>query len=267
MPHDHADDRYTHGHAPSVVASHAARTVENSAAYLVPHLRPGLSLLDVGCGPGSITVGLADQLAPGHVVGIDRSPEVLPTGPETARDNLTFTTGDVYALDVDDATFDVVHAHQVLHHLTDPVAALREMARVAKPGGLLAVREADYPAMVWWPESAALTRWREVFLAQAQANGVTMAAARRLRGWANAAGLDDITLSTSTWLYADQQSASWWGQSWRERALESSFASRALELDLLDQQGLDVISRGWDEWSRHPDAFFSILHGELLARV
>jgi hypothetical protein len=55
---------YTHGHHESVLRSHAWRTVENSAAYLVPHLRPGLSLLDVGSGPGTITVDLAERLAP-----------------------------------------------------------------------------------------------------------------------------------------------------------------------------------------------------------
>jgi ubiquinone/menaquinone biosynthesis C-methylase UbiE len=64
---------YTHGHHESVLRSHRWRTVENSAAYLVPFLRPGLDLLDVGCGPGSITQDFATRVAPGRVCGLDRS--------------------------------------------------------------------------------------------------------------------------------------------------------------------------------------------------
>ena len=68
---------YTHGHHESVLRSHRWRTVENSAAYLIPHLRPGLSLLDVGCGPGTITADFAGRLAPGRVCGIDPSADVV----------------------------------------------------------------------------------------------------------------------------------------------------------------------------------------------
>ena len=99
----------------------------------------------------------------GHVTAIDAVPDIVAkAAADVPRDNLTFTTGDVYALDYPDATFDVVHAHQVLQHLTDPVAALREMRRVAKPGGLIAARDGDYGAMVWYPDLPVLTQWREL---------------------------------------------------------------------------------------------------------
>ena len=70
-------EKYTHGHHESVLKSHTWRTIENSAAYLESRLQPGLSLLDVGCGPGTITVEFADRLAPGRVVGLDASAEVI----------------------------------------------------------------------------------------------------------------------------------------------------------------------------------------------
>src|SRR4051794_23454404 len=131
-------DTYTHGHADSVLQSHRWRTVENSAAYLAPHLRPGLGVLDVGCGPGTITVDLAERVAPGRVVGLDVSADPLDEARALAAGRgvqVPFEVGDVYALGAPDDSFDVVHAHQVLQHLTDPVAALREMARVCRPGG------------------------------------------------------------------------------------------------------------------------------------
>lgn len=125
-------DVYTHGHHESVLRNHRWRTAENSAAYLLTKLTPEMSILDVGCGPGTITAGLADRVPAGHVTGIDAEPGVLEqaSGLAAGRDNLSFATGDVYALDYPDDAFCVVHAHQVLQHLGDPVVALREMRRV-----------------------------------------------------------------------------------------------------------------------------------------
>ena len=133
---------YTHGHHESVLRSHRWRTAENSAAYLLPHLKPHMRILDVGCGPGTITAGLAGYVPQGHVTGIDAAPDIVEQAREltAGRENLDFTTGEVYALDYPDDTFCVVHAHQVLQHLSDPVRALREMHRVTKPGGLVAAR-------------------------------------------------------------------------------------------------------------------------------
>src|SRR3954468_11434678 len=130
---------YTHGHAESVLRSHRTRTAENSAAYLLPHLRSGMSLLDVGSGPGTITADLAERVAPGRVTALEASEAALAhTRAEVERrgcENVDHVVGDVHALDLppasfDSASFDVVHAHQVLQHLPDPVAALREMIRV-----------------------------------------------------------------------------------------------------------------------------------------
>src|SRR5579862_456518 len=144
---------YTHGHHESVLRSHRWRTVENSAAYLAAHLEAGTHVLDVGCGPGTITVDIARRVAPGHVLGIDASADVVAQAQAGAAgvDNVEFTTGDIYALDLPDASFDVVHAHQVLQHVPDPVGALREMRRVCKPEGVVVCRDSGYAAFTWYP--------------------------------------------------------------------------------------------------------------------
>src|SRR2546426_270053 len=121
-------EKYTHGHAPAVVRQHALRTAEEAAAFLLPELRPGMRLLDVGCGPGSITRGLAERLAPGLVVGVDLSRETLAAARQDAADrgltNLLYEQGSVYQLPFPDASFDVAYAHQVFQHLREPEAAL-----------------------------------------------------------------------------------------------------------------------------------------------
>src|SRR5579884_165370 len=203
-------ERYTHGHHESVVRSHRWRTADNSAAYLLPRLAPGQALLDVGCGPGTITTDLARRVAPGAVVGIDAAAGGLDQARahagEAAVDNVRFEVGDVYALAYDDGSFDVVHAHQVLQHLTDPVRALREMRRVLRPGGTLAVRDGDYGAFVWSPEDPVLDRWLELYHRVTAANGADADAGRKLYGWVRAAGFEDVVGSSSTWTYADPES-------------------------------------------------------------
>ena len=169
------------------------------------HLRPGIRILDVGCGPGTITAELADRVgADGAVVGIDASADVVAQASGTmARDNLTYAVGDVYALDADDNTFDVVHAHQVLQHLADPVAALTEMRRVCRPGGLVAARDSDYQAMSWHPQPPELREWLELYMAITRANGGNPDAGRLLLSWAQRAGFTDISSSASVVVLRD----------------------------------------------------------------
>ena len=166
---------YTHGHAEAVLRSHRWRTAANSAAYLLPRLHDGQRLLDVGSGPGTITADLARLVREVVALEVDDDAAAL-TRAELDRQgvtNATVVVGDVHALDVDalGGAFDVVHAHQVLQHVADPVRALREMLRVTRPGGIVAARDSDYGHFSWHPASAGLDRWLELYDAAARANG------------------------------------------------------------------------------------------------
>lgn len=282
-------DTYTHGHHASVLRSHEWRTAENSAGYLLDRLRPGQRLLDVGCGPGTITVDLARRVAPGRVLGVDTSAEVIeradsqavaevaappgtvppvtaPPGAGPARTvDVGFAVGDVYALDEPDGCFDVVHAHQVLQHLTDPVAALRELRRVLAPGGTLAVRDADYGGFTWAPLDARLTRWNELYHQVTARNGAEADAGRHLPAWVRAAGFSDPVVSTSTWTFADAGSRVRWGSLWAERVQRSSFALQAVEYGLADHDELAALAAAWRSWAEEPDGFFLVPHTEVLA--
>jgi ubiquinone/menaquinone biosynthesis C-methylase UbiE len=261
-------DVYIHGHHPSVLQSHTWRTAENSAGYLLPGLTPAMRILDVGCGPGTITAGLAARVELGHVTAIDAVPEIIEkAAADFPRPNLTFATGDVYALGFPDASFDVVHAHQVLQHLTDPIAALREMIRVTKPGGLIAARDGDYGAMVWYPDLPALTQWRELYQRVARAAGGEPNSGRMLHAWARQAGLADVRRSSSTWTYSTPEERQWWGNSWHDRATKSQYAVQALAGGHATRADLERIADGWLDWAAEEDGWFGIINGEILCRV
>jgi 2-polyprenyl-3-methyl-5-hydroxy-6-metoxy-1,4-benzoquinol methylase len=263
-------DTYTHGHAEPVLQSHRWRTVENSAAYLLPSLRPGLDLLDVGCGPGTITVDLATRVAPGRVLGLDLSPEPLAEARAAAERvgvDVSFQVGDVYVLEAPDESFDVVHAHQVLQHLTDPIAALREMARVCRSGGVIAVRDVDYAATTWFPADPDLDRWLDLYSRVARRNDAEPDAGRRLLSWAHAAGLRDVAATTSSWCFASPDERKWWGTSWAGRATASSFAEQAVAYGLATAAELEEIGAAWLRWAAADDGWLGMLHGELLIRV
>lgn len=263
--------RYLHGHAAPVVAAHAARTIDNSAGYLTPHLRPGMRVLDVGCGPGSITLELAQRVTPGQVIGVDASESVIVQAQAAARaasDEVTlFETADAMHLPFADDSFDIVHAHQVLQHVPDPVGLLREMTRVTRPGGLVAARDADYEAMTWAPAPPGLTQWLELYRAAARGTGGEPDAGRHLLRWAHEAGLSDVTASASVWCFADDAARQWWGEQWQRRAVESGFHDQVIAQGLAGEGEIAHVVEGWRAWTESPDGWFVIVHGEILARV
>lgn len=261
---------YTHGHHASVLRSHRWRTAENSAAYLLGRLRPGASLLDLGCGPGTITADLAALVAPGAVIAVDAAPDVLEEAgrlaAERGLDNIAFTVADVHDLPYSDGAFDVVHAHQVLQHITDPVRALGEMRRVCADDGIVAARDADFAAMTWYPEVPALDEWLSLYRRVARANGGEPDAGRRLASWARRAGFREVTSTASVWCFANPEDRAWWSGSWAERVVRSTFAERALSGGHATRDDLERISAGWRAWGADEDGWFGVLNGEIICR-
>jgi SAM-dependent methyltransferase len=201
---------------------------------------------------------------------VDRSPDPLAEARHLAARRgvaVEFALGDVYDLAAEDDSFDVVHAHQVLQHLTDPVAALRQMARVCRPGGLIAVRDVDYATVTWFPADEGLGRWLDLYSRVARRNGAEPDAGRRLLAWAHAAGLRDVTATASSWCYASEAERQWWGSSWAGRATASSFAEQARAYGLATPDELEQVAAAWLRWAAADDGWLGMMHGELLIRV
>ncbi|KAI0657154.1 methyltransferase type 11 [Cubamyces menziesii] len=265
---------YTHGHHESVLRSHSWRTAKNSAAYLLPYLKPNMTLLDIGCGPGTITTDFATILSEGHVTGLEvPNSDILDKARAYAAGrgvtNITFVAGDALALPFPDASFDVVHAHQVLQHVGDPVQMLKEMRRVTKPGGIVAAREADMGGLVWYPEIEGMKEWQQGYIQVARANGGEPEAGRRLHVWAQAAGFpkENLTLSVGPWCYYTPEERAWWSGLWADRTVSSNFATSAIKHGIYTQERLERDAATWRKWGAEEDGWFTLLNGEMIARV
>ncbi|KAG2134887.1 UbiE family methyltransferase [Suillus bovinus] len=270
---------YTHGHHESVLRSHNWRTAQNSASYLLPYIQPNMHILDIGCGPGTITLDFATLVGPtGHITGIEPSPgDILAQAQETATSrgitNVEFKIGDIFELEgiFDNRKFDIVHVHQVLQHIDrERVSeALMQMRAVTKPGGIVAVRETDFAGMTWFPDSAGMTEWVDTYQLVARANGGEPNAGRRLVAWALGAGFarDKITTSAGTWCFSTPDEREWWSRIWADRTLSSNFKTTALKSGLVDEEKLNRIADKWTEWGKSEDGWFAILHGEIICRV
>lgn len=204
---------YYYGKKPheSVAKSHGARTAETECQYMLPTLqhmvadKPDLKLLDIGCGPGSITVSLARYIPQGHVTGIDFSNSVLAKAEALAKEqnvgNVTFQTGDVFALPFEDGTFDITHSHQAVCHFIPHVAAIKELIRVTKKGGVLCMRETDLSAMHLFPPSPVLEEFWSITIEIFRRQVGTIAAGRQLKAWTVEAGIprDNIEMTVGSW--------------------------------------------------------------------
>jgi len=269
MPSAAAAAEYQLGHPPSVVARHSKRTVETAAAFFLPFLKPGMRLLDIGCGPGSITSGLARRVAPGETIGIDPSADVIATAKSlagaTTAPNLSFEVGSIYEPRFAAGTFDAVFAHQVLQHLRHPVDALRQMRALLAPGGVLGVRALDWGSTIFYPESEAMRRTLAIQFDLLRRNGAEPNAGRHLRRWFREAGFGEMRLTTSTESDADADSTRERAEMFAERIPGSSLGDRALECGVATRSDLENIAAAWRAWGRHPDAFFCFSHTEVVA--
>lgn len=185
------------------------RTFEICAGFLSDYLKPGVSIIDCGCGPGNLTIELAKRVAPGKVVGMDVDESSLAIAREMARkqsvDNVEFTQGDIYKLPYENDLFDIAYSHAVLSNLKEPVKALAEYARIVKPNGIVAVRESDYSNVLVYPEKKGLLKTFEVLGKLGSLYG-DLCIGKKLRKLFSDAGLTNTIATASCESYGDLES-------------------------------------------------------------
>lgn len=192
-------ESYTPGHSQNAADFMSKRSIHSHGQFFVSHLSPGLSVLDCGCGPGSITLGIAALVAPGRVVGVDfGSSQIERAQSSAARTgiaNVNFQTADCYSLPFPDSSFDRVFSHALMEHLADPLRAAKELYRVLKPGGVIGVCSPDWGGFVLAPPSARLSEAIEAYTSLQTRNGGDVQVGRKLGEYLKASGFKGIQMS------------------------------------------------------------------------
>jgi ubiquinone/menaquinone biosynthesis C-methylase UbiE len=244
----------------------ARRTAETHAGWFRPYLKPGISLLDCGCGPGSMTVGLAEWVAPGEVVGIDIGVESLTLAEDRIREaglnNVRVQEANVYELPFPDGSFDAAFSHAVVDHLEDNVAALREIRRVLVPGGVLGVRGSDLGGLIQYPDpDGLLRRFLEMSIEMRRRADGNPQVGRHLRGILHEAGYQNVVATASFESHGSSQAVSWIAEYMvafirRDRTM--------VERGLCDDQTLDACADAFEAWGKSPGAFLARPFGEAI---
>lgn len=246
------------------------RCATSHAAFFVPHLKPGMRLLDCGCGPGSVTIDLAEIVAPAEVIGIDTDPAQLALArlhaERTGVDNVCFEQGDVMHLPFPDQTFDAMFVHAVIEYLPKAVEAYAEIKRVLKPGGLLGSRHSDWRDLLFAPATDVTQRFFELFRQYMQHCGGEPEFDRHQFAAIRQAGFQQMRVSASCDRWTpDAERTHFVANFLANYTLSAEFAEPLVKLNLTTAAELQTISDALREWSDHPDAFLAEPWGEAVA--
>jgi ubiquinone/menaquinone biosynthesis C-methylase UbiE len=245
-----------------------ARTLTNSHPILLGLLDQGMSVLDAGCGPGTLTAEIARRVEPGPVVGMDANPEMIraaeAASPPGEIANLVFYTGDIRESGWE-GEFDVVNAARTLQWIPDPDVALSRMARAAVPGGLVVVLDFDHTRAAWSDPPKAWTRFYEAFLSWRAAGGLDNAIARRLPALCKSAGLVEIELIPRiTTVSASDADFFRVAGLWR-MVIESRGRQMVAALAITENER-EAAFHAFTEWMKGPDAIQTVDEACLVAR-
>jgi len=265
------DDLYIMGYSEAFLRILSSRTAAETCAFLMPHLKPGLRVLDAGCGPGSISVGLAEAIALGELRGIDTEPSQVEMAARAAADrglgNAEFSVADVRAMPFEDGWFDVVHCGDLLAFVSDTGAALKEIRRVLKPGGILGCREIIMDAFLIHPDPppSPLAQGYAVFADLLAADDGHPQMGKELGGHLELAGFADIQVSAAFDVYSGPERLKLvydLGEQWYSSPLVEGPATQyGVSTDAM----LAEINQARNRWYRSPGAMAAFAYGEVLA--
>jgi len=262
------EQQYAPGYEEGITDLFRFRNAERFSRHLLVHLRPGMRVLDGGCGPGTITVGLASRVAPGDVLGIDRDEKQVAAATTMAQQagvlNVRFEAGDILHLPCPDASMDAVHLCCILTHILQPLEALKEAWRVLKPGGIVSLRDPVFASTIWCPENSLLIEACQLIIRAIRYAGGDANRGKDLGVLLHEAGYGDLHLSAA---YDGPQNPA-------ERpgfcALLAGVFSETQMARLLIAQGwttqsrLEQIARAIQELGSDPRGFVAVPHIEAL---
>lgn len=268
MPGSSTTPAYTMGYDEDFLQMLEWRSVDIHARHLLPYLKPGRSLLDVGCGPGTLSVGLAQAVYPGVVHGVDIEPSQIELAASAARagghTNTTFRAGDATDLPYDNDTFDIVHCHTVLNHIPDTDAVLAEALRVLKPGGIISCRELISASCFSEPPYSLAGVWA-TFARLVTANGGHPQMGRELKRRLLDTGFQDVRATASFDTYSTPETIAVLDAVITEWFISPKIVDAATTFGLATGEQFDQWRHDQQRWKQHPGAVGAIAFGEAIA--
>ncbi len=262
------ESSYTMGYSEEFKRLLNRRSAETHAAHLIPRLKPGLRVLDFGCGPGTISVGLASAVSPGEFHGIDMEESQIDLARAAAEagghDNATFHVGDATALPFEDDYFDVAHCHAVLMHVPDTETALAEVKRVLKPGGIISSREFIVASSFLDPGAEATAPAWNTFANLITANGGHPQMGRELKRAFLAAGFSDVQATASFDFFSSSEDVAFLHAFIMDWFYKPEIIEAATKYGLATHQQFDEWRQGLDEWKNHAGAVGGLAFGEAI---
>ncbi len=263
-------DTYSVGYDDAAAEFFGRRRAATHARFFLSHLTRGMKLLDIGCGPGTITVDLARLVAPGEVVGVDLEPSQIELAQARATaeriENVRFQAADIYSLPFENDSFDAVFLHGVLEHLSDPIRALHEVRRILKPGRVLGSRHADFGGFLLEPAPPPLDQFVPLFERLMLHNGADPHAGRHQLRWLIEAVFTQIAMSASydCWTSTPEQKRVT-GRFLQSLVSDSDFARQLLAAGLADRGLLEQLRLAFADWEKNPVSFAAEAWTEAVA--
>ena len=267
--HESATPDYTMGFSEEMLEALRRATAEANAAYLLPYLRPGLRVLDFGCGPGTISVGLAKAAAPGELHGVDMEESQIALARSVAKasgiQNAVFHVGDVVDMPFEDGFFDVAHCHNVLMHIPDTAAVLAEVKRVLKPGGIIGCRELICGSSFTQPDFGVIRKSWDMFEDLIAADDGHPQMGRELKNHIVEAGFTNVQMTASFEMFsapADIAFIYGFANKW---FLSPEITEAAIKYGASTRELCDAIANAYERWKDHPGAICGLAYGEAVA--
>ena len=269
VPKDSIDETtYTMGYSEEFLQLLQRRNVENNAQHLLPHLKPGLRVLDVGSGPGTISLGLARAVEPGQVHGIDMEESQIMLARASAEagghSNAQFQVGDATDLPFEDGYFDIAHTHAVLMHIPDTEKTLSEIIRVLKPGGILASREMITLASFAGPADALEPEAWKTFGKLLAARGGHPNMGLDLKNIFVNAGFIDVQASASFDVFSTPEDVAFFHAFVNEWFLSDEVIEPATQFGLATREQFEKWREELNRWDGHPGSMSAIAFGNAI---
>ncbi len=260
---------YTIGFSDAILEAFRRNTAYTSAAFLLPYLRPGMRVLDFGCGPGTVSVGLAKAVEPGELHGIDMEESQIEAAKSVAefqrQPNTHFQVADVANLPYEDGYFDVAYCHQVLMHIPDTAEALAEVKRVLKPGGIIACREMITQASFTQPDYGVINRAWDMYEDLLAAGDGHPQMGKELKKHLVLAGFENIKLGGSFDTYYTPEDLIFIYNVAHSWFLSPEIMEAAILYGASSKELGQAVGVAYERWKNDPGAMSSIAFGESIA--